>query len=83
MGHATQKPYRQSGKVASMSFRDLHYADEPLLLPNAWDVASGRIQRALTSIWTGYPARSTATVEGGVSTDAAPAVGLGSRCRYA
>jgi 2-methylisocitrate lyase-like PEP mutase family enzyme len=23
-----------------MSFRDLHYADEPLLLPNAWDVSS-------------------------------------------
>ncbi|SON60582.1 Carboxyvinyl-carboxyphosphonate phosphorylmutase [Mycobacterium simulans] len=23
-----------------MSFRDLHYADEPLLLPNAWDVPS-------------------------------------------
>src|SRR2546430_2559132 len=22
-----------------MSFRDLHYADEPLLLPNAWDVS--------------------------------------------
>jgi 2-methylisocitrate lyase-like PEP mutase family enzyme len=23
-----------------MSFRQLHYADEPLLLPNAWDVSS-------------------------------------------
>jgi hypothetical protein len=26
--------------VSSMSFRDLHYADEPLRLPNAWDVPS-------------------------------------------
>ncbi|MFC4907276.1 isocitrate lyase/PEP mutase family protein [Actinomadura gamaensis] len=24
-----------------MNFRELHYADRPLLLPNAWDVASG------------------------------------------
>ena len=23
-----------------MSFRDLQYSDEPLLLPNAWDVSS-------------------------------------------
>ena len=23
-----------------MTFRDLHYADEPLLLPNAWDVSA-------------------------------------------
>ena len=31
-----------------MSFRDLHYADEPLLLPNAWDVPSAL---ALLAVW--------------------------------
>jgi 2-methylisocitrate lyase-like PEP mutase family enzyme len=37
-----------------MSFRDLHYADELLLLPNAWDVAS-----ALAFYAAGYPAIGT------------------------
>ncbi len=37
-----------------MSFRDLHYADEPLLLPNAWDVLS-----ALAFYDAGYPAIGT------------------------
>jgi 2-methylisocitrate lyase-like PEP mutase family enzyme len=37
-----------------MSFRDLHYADEPLLLPNAWDVSS-----ALAFYDAGYPAIGT------------------------
>jgi 2-methylisocitrate lyase-like PEP mutase family enzyme len=37
-----------------MSFRDLHYADEPLLLPNAWDVPS-----ALAFYDAGYHAIGT------------------------
>lgn len=37
-----------------MSFRDLHYADQPLLLPNAWDVSS-----ALAFYDAGYPAIGT------------------------
>jgi 2-methylisocitrate lyase-like PEP mutase family enzyme len=37
-----------------MSFRDLHYADEPLLLPNAWDVSS-----ALAFYDAGYQAIGT------------------------
>jgi 2-methylisocitrate lyase-like PEP mutase family enzyme len=37
-----------------MSFRDLHYADEPLLLPNAWDVSS-----ALAFYAAGYRAIGT------------------------
>jgi 2-methylisocitrate lyase-like PEP mutase family enzyme len=37
-----------------MSFRDLHYADEPLLLPNAWDVLS-----ALAFYDAGYHAIGT------------------------
>jgi 2-methylisocitrate lyase-like PEP mutase family enzyme len=37
-----------------MSFRDLHYGDEPLLLPNAWDVPS-----ALAFYDAGYPAIGT------------------------
>ena len=37
-----------------MSFRDLHYADEPLLLPNAWDVSS-----ALAFYDAGYRAIGT------------------------
>ena len=37
-----------------MNFRDLHYADEPLLLPNAWDVPS-----ALAFCDAGYPAIGT------------------------
>jgi 2-methylisocitrate lyase-like PEP mutase family enzyme len=37
-----------------MSFRDLHYADEPLLLPNAWDVSS-----ALAFHTAGYRAVGT------------------------
>lgn len=37
-----------------MSFRDLHYSDEPLLLPNAWDVSS-----ALAFYDTGYRAVGT------------------------
>ncbi len=37
-----------------MSFRDLHYAEEPLLLPNAWDVSS-----ALAFYDAGYPAIGT------------------------
>jgi 2-methylisocitrate lyase-like PEP mutase family enzyme len=38
----------------AMSFRDLHYANEPLLLPNAWDVPS-----ALAFYDAGYPAIGT------------------------
>jgi 2-methylisocitrate lyase-like PEP mutase family enzyme len=37
-----------------MSFRDLHHAEEPLLLPNAWDVPS-----ALAFYDAGYPAIGT------------------------
>ena len=37
-----------------MSFRDLHYADQPLLLPNAWDVPS-----ALAFCDAEYPAVGT------------------------
>ncbi|MGO4533361.1 isocitrate lyase/PEP mutase family protein [Leifsonia sp. 2MCAF36] len=37
-----------------MSFRDLHYADRPLLLPNAWDVGS-----ALAFVAAGFPAVGT------------------------
>ncbi|MGO4298918.1 isocitrate lyase/PEP mutase family protein [Leifsonia sp. RAF41] len=37
-----------------MSFRDLHYADRPLLLPNAWDVGS-----ALGFVAAGFPAVGT------------------------
>jgi 2-methylisocitrate lyase-like PEP mutase family enzyme len=37
-----------------MSFRDLHFADEPLLLPNAWDVSS-----ALAFYDAGYRAIGT------------------------
>jgi len=37
-----------------VSFRDLHYADAPLLLPNAWDVPS-----ALAFYDAGYPAIGT------------------------
>jgi 2-methylisocitrate lyase-like PEP mutase family enzyme len=37
-----------------MSFRDLHYADSPLLLPNAWDVPS-----ALAFVDAGYAAVGT------------------------
>jgi 2-methylisocitrate lyase-like PEP mutase family enzyme len=37
-----------------MSFRDLHYADAPLLLPNAWDVSS-----ALAFYDAGYSAIGT------------------------
>lgn len=37
-----------------MTFRDLHYRDEPLLLPNAWDVGS-----ALAFAAAGFPAVGT------------------------
>jgi 2-methylisocitrate lyase-like PEP mutase family enzyme len=37
-----------------MSFRDLHYADSPLLLPNAWDVGS-----AIAFADAGFPAVGT------------------------
>jgi 2-methylisocitrate lyase-like PEP mutase family enzyme len=37
-----------------MTFRDLHYGDTPLLLPNAWDVAS-----ALAFVDAGFPAVGT------------------------
>ena len=37
-----------------MSFRELHYGDQPLLLPNAWDVSS-----ALAFYDAGYPAIGT------------------------
>jgi 2-methylisocitrate lyase-like PEP mutase family enzyme len=46
-----------------MSFRDLHYADEPLLLPNAWDVAS-----ALAFCDAGY--RAIGTTSFGVAASA-------------
>jgi len=37
-----------------MTFRELHFADEPLLLPNAWDVGS-----ALAFAAAGFPAIGT------------------------
>jgi 2-methylisocitrate lyase-like PEP mutase family enzyme len=46
-----------------MSFRDLHYADEPLLLPNAWDVPS-----ALAFYDAGY--RAIGTTSFGVAASA-------------
>jgi 2-methylisocitrate lyase-like PEP mutase family enzyme len=46
-----------------MSFRDLHYADEPLLLPNAWDVPS-----ALAFRDAGY--RAVGTTSFGVAASA-------------
>jgi 2-methylisocitrate lyase-like PEP mutase family enzyme len=46
-----------------MSFRDLHYADEPLLLPNAWDVSS-----ALAFYDAGY--RAIGTTSFGVAASA-------------
>src|ERR1700756_1068855 len=36
------------------TFRDLHYADTPLVLPNAWDVSS-----ALGFVDAGFPAVGT------------------------
>ena len=46
-----------------MSFRDLHYADELLLLPNAWDVSS-----ALAFYDAGY--RAVGTTSFGVAASA-------------
>jgi 2-methylisocitrate lyase-like PEP mutase family enzyme len=46
-----------------MSFRDLHYADAPLLLPNAWDVSS-----ALAFYDAGY--RAIGTTSFGVAASA-------------
>jgi 2-methylisocitrate lyase-like PEP mutase family enzyme len=46
-----------------MSFRDLHYADAPLLLPNAWDVSS-----ALAFYGAGY--RAIGTTSFGVAASA-------------
>lgn len=46
-----------------MSFRDLHYADKPLLLPNAWDVSS-----ALAFYDAGY--RAIGTTSFGVAASA-------------
>jgi 2-methylisocitrate lyase-like PEP mutase family enzyme len=40
-----------------MNFRDLHYGDQPLLLPNAWDYASGA---ALAD--SGFPAVATTSL---------------------
>ncbi len=40
-----------------MSFADLHHAEEPLLLPNAWDVAT-----ALVFADAGYPAIGTTSM---------------------
>ena len=37
-----------------MSFRDLHFMDEPLLLPNAWDLGS-----AIAFVAAGFPAVGT------------------------
>jgi 2-methylisocitrate lyase-like PEP mutase family enzyme len=51
-----------------MSFRDLHYADEPLLLPNAWDVSS-----ALAFHHAGY--RAVGTTSFGVAATAGHADG--------
>jgi hypothetical protein len=41
------------------SFRDLHYGDRPLLLPNAWDVAS-----AVAFADAGFPAVGTTSFGG-------------------
>ena len=46
-----------------MSFRDLHYTDESLLLPNAWDVSS-----ALAFYDAGY--RAVGTTSFGVAASA-------------
>jgi 2-methylisocitrate lyase-like PEP mutase family enzyme len=46
--------------VLSARLRDLHHADEPLLLPNAWDAASARRFAALG-------AEAIATTSGGVA----------------
>lgn len=40
-----------------MSFHDLHHGDQPLLLPNAWDVAS-----ALAFLDAGFPAIGTTSL---------------------
>ena len=52
----------EEGHIA-VSFRDLHYADEPLLLPNAWDVSS-----ALAFYDAGY--RAIGTTSFGVAASA-------------
>ncbi|HEY7592506.1 MAG TPA: isocitrate lyase/phosphoenolpyruvate mutase family protein [Actinophytocola sp.] len=45
-----------------MSFRDLHYGERPLVLPNAWDVGS-----ALAFLEAGYPAIGTTSFGVGAS----------------
>ena len=40
-----------------MSFRELHFQDVPLLLPNAWDVGS-----ALAFVAAGFPAVGTTSL---------------------
>jgi 2-methylisocitrate lyase-like PEP mutase family enzyme len=52
----------EEGHIA-VSFRDLHYADEPLLLPNVWDVSS-----ALAFFDAGY--RAIGTTSFGVAASA-------------
>ena len=46
--------------VLASRLRDLHHADEPLLLPNAWDAASAARFAALG-------AQAIATTSGGVA----------------
>lgn len=53
-----------------MNFRELHYADRPLILPNAWDVASGAALAA-----AGFPAVGTTSL--GVSAAAGEVDGSG------
>ena len=54
------------------SFRDLHYRDEPLLLPNAWDVGS-----ALGFVAAGFPALGTTSFGVNASTGVPDAAGAG------
>jgi 2-methylisocitrate lyase-like PEP mutase family enzyme len=54
MSEDTPSPARDDPPGARLSFRELHHQDLPLLLPNAWDVAS-----ALAFVAAGYPAVGT------------------------
>ena len=67
------------------TFRELHYADAPLLLPNAWDVGS-----ALAFATAGFPALGTTSFgvaasagmpDGGRSTKAANVALVAQMCR--
>ena len=68
-----------------LTFRELHYSDSPLLLPNAWDVgsaiafaAAGFLAVATTSFGV---AATTGTPDGGRSTKVATAALAAQMCR--